>query len=96
MLAELTLGLALSQLATEPTVPVILTPDQPIVTMTVAEAERRLASETDPKWIAALVWALGTRLDNTPTHKPLIEMTATERGEHEFRRWTRRAAQAQR
>lgn len=44
------------------TVSVVLTPDQPIVTMTVNEAEKRIEDpKTDPKLRAAIVWALGTR-----------------------------------
>jgi hypothetical protein len=64
-LAEAVLLIALSQPqpVPEPTVPVILHPDLPIFVMTVRHAERRLATETDPKWRAALVWALGTRPD---------------------------------
>lgn len=95
MFTELILGLALLQQPAEPTVPVILHPDQPIVTMTVVDAERRLATEQDPKWRAALVWALGTQPSTQLAHKPLSEMTAVERGEHERKRWTRPAAQTQ-
>jgi hypothetical protein len=85
LLAEAVLLIALqSQPAPEPTVPVILHPDLPIFVMTVRHAERRLATETDPKWRAALVWALGTR--------PTQSVTKLESWDRERERWQRQPA----
>lgn len=58
---KLTLMLILSQSATEPTVTLVFGLNEPSVTMTVAEAQKRLETETDPKWQVALVLALGTK-----------------------------------
>jgi hypothetical protein len=74
-------GLALALIVTEPTVDVVLTPDQPIVTMSVAEAERVRLTTTDPKLRAALVWALGTR--------PTQSVTKLESWDRERERWQR-------
>jgi hypothetical protein len=79
--AVLLIALSQPQPAPEPTVPVILHPDLPIVVMSVSRAEKWLATETDPKWRAALVWALGTR----PTRSD-VKLESWDRERERFQR----------
>lgn len=58
--AKFTLMLILSQSMIEPTVTLVFGLNEPDVTLTVVDAQKRLETETDLRWQVALVLALGT------------------------------------